>query len=77
MAALWGWSLLESSPAAGILHLFLIGFKAYVDELVHWFSRVSSGLMRMRQVLSIPSGVRMEAVTGVTSSLWTWGPRGT
>lgn len=37
MAALRGWSLLGSSPPAGILHLFLIGFEAYVDELVHWF----------------------------------------
>lgn len=40
-------------------------------------SRILSGLMRMRRILPIPSGVRMGAVTGVTSSLWTLGPRGT
>lgn len=55
----------------------LIGFNACVDELVHRFPGSNQVLMRMCQILPVPSGVRMEAVAGVTSSLWTLGPRRT
>ncbi len=56
----------------------LIGCNAWVDELVHRFPGSNNQvLMRMRQILPVPSGIRMEAVAGVTSSLWTLGPRRT